>query len=97
MRGVPVVVDIVVGAAVARGDASIYLRLPTRKGYEEKIWDHAAGYAVITEAGRTVSHVRGNPLDFSIGRTLRDNLGVIVTNGKLHEPVVEAVKAVLEL
>ncbi|MBW2697824.1 MAG: 3'(2'),5'-bisphosphate nucleotidase, partial [Deltaproteobacteria bacterium] len=27
-------------AAVGRGDASIYLRLPTRKGYEEKIWDH---------------------------------------------------------
>ncbi len=84
-------------AAVARGDASIYLRLPTRKGYEEKIWDHAAGYAVITEAGGSVSDVRGNPLDFSIGRTLRDNLGVIVTNGKLHAPVVEAVKAVLEV
>ena len=30
-------------AAVGRGDASIYLRLPTRKDYEEKIWDHGAG------------------------------------------------------
>lgn len=25
-------------ASIARGDASIYLRLPTIKGYEEKIW-----------------------------------------------------------
>src|SRR5690606_33636703 len=25
-------------AAVARGDASVYLRLPTVAGYEEKIW-----------------------------------------------------------
>lgn len=30
-------------AVVARGEADIYLRLPTRKGYREKIWDHAGG------------------------------------------------------
>ncbi len=84
-------------AAVSRGDAAIYLRLPTRKGYEEKIWDHAAGCMVILEAGGAVTDVRGNKLDFSIGRTLRDNLGVIVTNGKFHDKVVGAVKEVLEI
>lgn len=84
-------------AAVGRGDASIYLRLPTKKGYEEKIWDHAAGSIVITEAGGRVTDVRGQNLDFSIGRTLRDNLGVIVTNGRLHDQVVNAVMQVLEL
>jgi 3'(2'), 5'-bisphosphate nucleotidase len=84
-------------AAVARGDASIYLRLPTRKGYEEKIWDHAAGSIVITEAGGRVTDVRGRDLDFSIGRTLRDNLGVIVTNGAVHDAVVAAVGEVLGL
>ncbi len=82
-------------AAVARGDASIYLRLPTKKGYEEKIWDHAAGAIVIREAGGRVTDVRGRDLDFSIGRTLRDNLGVIVTNGRLHDRVIEAVGEVL--
>ncbi|MFG0330903.1 MAG: 3'(2'),5'-bisphosphate nucleotidase [Phycisphaerales bacterium] len=84
-------------AAVSRGDASIYLRLPTKKGYEEKIWDHAAGVMVIREAGGRVTDCRGDELDFSIGRTLRDNLGVVVTNGKLHDPVVRAVREVLEL
>ena len=82
-------------AAVARGNASIYLRLPTRADYEEKIWDHAAGWAVITEAGGSVTDVDGKPLDFSIGRTLRDNKGVIVTNGKLHDRTIAAVKKVL--
>src|SRR5690606_4262601 len=38
-------------AGLARGDASIYLRLPTRKDYREKIWDHAAGLIVVEEAG----------------------------------------------
>jgi 3'(2'), 5'-bisphosphate nucleotidase len=82
-------------AAVGRGDASIYLRLPTKKGYEEKIWDHAAGVIVIREAGGCVTDTRGDELDFSLGRTLRDNLGVVVTNGHLHDRVVLAVREVL--
>jgi len=84
-------------AAVARGDASIYLRLPTRKDYVEKIWDHAGGFMVIHEAGGRVTDVRGDPLDFSRGRRLEDNKGVIVTNGHLHERVLTAVGNVLDL
>ena len=45
-------------AVVARGDASIYLRLP-RGGYQENVWDHAAGFLIVTEAGGRVSDVRG--------------------------------------
>ncbi len=84
-------------AAVARGDASVYLRLPTRMDYVEKIWDHAAGWAVITEAGGRVTDCRGDDLDFSIGRGLANNKGVIVTNGPLHDEVVAAVREVLDL
>jgi len=84
-------------AAVARGDASIYLRLPTRKDYVEKIWDHAAGWRIIIEAGGQVTDVRGQPLDFSLGRGLSNNSGVIVTNGLIHDQVIKAVKSVLKL
>lgn len=84
-------------AAVARGDASIYLRLPTRADYEEKIWDHAAGWMVVTEAGGKVTDVRGEPLDFSLGRTLSHNKGVVATNGKLHEEVIAVVRKVLQM
>jgi 3'(2'), 5'-bisphosphate nucleotidase len=84
-------------AAVARGDASIYLRLPTRKDYVEKIWDHAGGWMVVTEAGGTVTDCYGKPLDFSLGRRLESNKGVIVTNGPLHTEVVKTVRDVLGL
>ena len=84
-------------AAVARADASVYLRLPTRADYVEKIWDHAAGYRVVVEAGGRVTDVYGTALDFGLGRGLSSTKGVIVTNGPLHEPVLEAVRAVLEL
>ena len=83
-------------AAVARGDATVYLRLPTRADYVEKIWDHAAGWAVVTEAGGTVTDCQGEPLDFSCGRRLERNRGVIATHGPLHAQVVRAVQQVLE-
>jgi len=82
--------------AVARGDASIYLRLPKREAdgdiirYEEKIWDHAAGMIIIEEAGGRVTDIRGDRLDFTQGKTLKNNLGVIATNGKLHEQALSA-------
>lgn len=82
-------------AAVARGEASIYLRLPTRADYVEKIWDHAAGVIVIEEAGGAVTDVNGKPLEFSKGRGLESNTGVVATNGTLQDTVVDAVKAVL--
>jgi 3'(2'), 5'-bisphosphate nucleotidase len=82
-------------AVVARGEASIYLRLPTRKDYREKIWDHAAGMIAVEEAGGTVTDVTGKPLDFTHGRQLENNAGVIATNGAIHDAVVKAVREVL--
>ncbi len=81
-------------AVVARGDADIYLRLPTRPGYVERIWDHAAGSLVVTEAGGTVTDVAGLPLAFHHGSTLRNNRGIVVTNGPLHAAVLAALEAV---
>ncbi len=80
-------------AVVGRGEADIYLRLPTRADYQEKIWDHAAGMRVVTEAGGRVTDIDGKPLDFSRGRTLRDNRGVVASNGLLHDAVIEAIQA----
>jgi 3'(2'), 5'-bisphosphate nucleotidase len=81
--------------AVARGDASIYLRLPTRADYQEKIWDHAAGKFVVEQAGGVVTDVTGAPLDFSHGSTLAANSGVVATDGRFHDQVIEAVQSVL--
>jgi 3'(2'), 5'-bisphosphate nucleotidase len=81
-------------AAVAEGDASIYLRLPTREDYREKIWDHAAGMLVVEEAGGRVTDVVGRPLEFRHGRTLAANRGVVATCGTIHDEVIAAVQQV---
>lgn len=79
-------------AVVARGEADIYLRLPTRADYREKIWDHAAGVLVIEEAGGVVTDVDGDTLEFTHGGELAANRGVIVTNGRLHARILETLK-----
>lgn len=79
-------------AAVARNDASIYLRLPTRADYREKIWDHAAGKLLVEAAGGVVTDVDGRPLDFTRGRTLEANRGVVATAGAIHDEVLDAVR-----
>ena len=80
--------------AVARGDASIYLRMPTRADYREKIWDHAAGKLVVEEAGGVVTDVAGKPLDFRHGRSLAQNSGVVATVGGIHAQVIAAIREV---
>ncbi len=81
-------------AIVGRGEASIYLRLPSAKGYREKVWDHAAGALVIEEAGGRVTDLDGNPLDLTSGRFLGNQRGIIATNGNFHEEVLEAAREV---
>lgn len=81
-------------AALARGEGAIYLRLPRQPGYQEKIWDHAAGALAVTEAGGRVTDAHGRPLDFSRGRTLCANTGIIASNGPFHDRLLEAVAEV---
>lgn len=83
--------------SIARGAGDIYLRLPTSKTYQEKIWDHAAGDLIVREAGGQVTDTKGNRLDFGVGRTLATNSGVIAAPAAVHGKVLEAVQEVLKL
>jgi 3'(2'), 5'-bisphosphate nucleotidase len=82
-------------AVLAAGQGEIILRLlsPSRPDYQEKIWDQAAGSLVLEEAGGRITDLHGRPLDFTHGRTLAANRGVLATNGWLHEPALQALEA----
>ncbi len=82
-------------AVVARGESALYLRHSLSGTYREKVWDHAAGVLVTEEAGGRVTDVAGRPLDFSKGRELSANRGIVATNGLLHDRVLAAVREVL--
>lgn len=80
--------------AGGHGDLIFRLLSPQRPNYCEKIWDQAAGSLVVEEAGGRVSDLRGAPLDFSLGRELENNLGVLVSNGRVHDAALAALEAV---
>lgn len=76
--------------AVAMADADVYVRPRNRPDYRERVWDHAAGAAIVTAAGGRVTDLDGRDLDFSHGARLDANRGVVVTNGPLHDGIVAA-------
>jgi len=77
-------------AVLARGQADAYLRLPTSKPYIEKIWDHAGGSIIASEAGAVVTDVSGAALDFGHAARLSANRGVIAAAEGLHPRLIEA-------
>jgi 3'(2'), 5'-bisphosphate nucleotidase len=81
--------------SIARGAGDIYLRLPVNATYMENIWDHAAGDIIVREAGGTVTDAQGKRLDFSKGRTLVENKGVVAAPSAVHAQVLEVVMEVL--
>ena len=78
-------------AAVAAGLAEAYLRPRNRADWRERVWDHAAGAAIVTGAGGRVTDLDGLDLDFSTGGTLENNRGVLATNGLVHGMVLGVV------
>jgi 3'(2'), 5'-bisphosphate nucleotidase len=75
---------------LAGGGADAMLRFPPAVGTYDAIWDQAAGSILIQEAGGRVTDLTGRPLDFSAGRRLSRNLGLVASNGLLHDIAMAA-------
>lgn len=78
--------------AAGRGDILFRLLSPDRLDYREKIWDQAAGGLIVEEAGGQISDLYGKPLDFTVGRLLKNNVGVLASNGYLHAGALQALR-----
>jgi 3'(2'), 5'-bisphosphate nucleotidase len=83
-------------AVLAAGGGEVIIRLLStdRPDYLEKIWDQAAGAIILEEAGGRLTDLSGAPLDFGQGRTLKNNRGVLATNGWLHEKILQGLAVV---
>lgn len=77
---------------VSRGQADAFIRLPTDRYYVEKIWDHAAGFLIATEAGAVVSDADGKDLNFSDGEEMRGNQGIVCANSFYHGQIIDTIK-----
>jgi 3'(2'), 5'-bisphosphate nucleotidase len=82
--------------AAGKGDLLFRLLTKAQPDYKEKIWDHAAGSLVIEEAGGRVTDLLGHALDFTQGRTLARNVGIMASNGLLHDAALNALAEVFQ-
>lgn len=74
---------------LAEGNAEIYVRPRSKPDYRENSWDHVAGVVIAQEAGGTVTDLDGKTLDFSKGKTLANNRGVLATASReIHDAAI---------
>ncbi len=83
-------------AVLAAGQGDLMLRLlsASQPNYKEKIWDQAAGSLVLEEAGGRISDLHGVAFNFSTGRSLLSNRGVLASNGLLHAAALRALEKI---
>uniref|UniRef100_A0ACD5YVY5 Uncharacterized protein n=1 Tax=Avena sativa TaxID=4498 RepID=A0ACD5YVY5_AVESA len=81
---------------VASGRASVFFS-KARVNTQIKSWDHAVGVICVQEAGGQISDWSGKPLDLAADLTGRRIIypwgGVLVTNGALHDKLVELISS----
>lgn len=76
-------------AKVARGEVDYYVN--HYPNFHD--WDIAAGHILVEEAGGKVSGIRGQPIVYGSAGT-DQRLGMVATNGVLHEAVVAGLQEV---
>ena len=83
---------------IAEGSADllIHLDLIRRRLRKFYSWRHAAGSLLVEEAGGRVSDLDGHPLDFTTGRVLTRNRGLVVSNGLIHDEALAAIRRATE-
>lgn len=72
------------GARVAMGEADAYVS----PCYAGQLWDVCPSDALVRAAGGRVSDAFGKPIDYR-SRLLAQHRGVVVSNGKLHDSILE--------
>ncbi|XP_073004903.1 putative 3'(2'),5'-bisphosphate nucleotidase, mitochondrial [Typha latifolia] len=81
---------------VASGRASVFI-LRSRTQTVIKVWDHAVGVICVHEAGGQVSDWSGDQLDLAADQRERRIIfpsgGVLVTNGILHEEILDMISS----
>ena len=80
--------------AAGKGDLMLRLISASQPNYREKIWDQAAGSLVLEEAGGQITDLDGKPLDFTTGRSLRENRGILASNRTLHAAALKALRQI---
>ena len=74
-------------AKISSDAADVYLTITNKM----KEWDTCASYCIVTEAGGKMTDMLGNDLSYN-NQTVNHENGILVTNGLVHDRIVEEFK-----
>ena len=72
---------------IGSGEAEAYITTTNKM----KEWDSAASYCIISEAGGKMTDMLGNDITYN-NRDVYHKNGILVTNGLIHDKIIEAFK-----
>ncbi|OCL10412.1 carbohydrate phosphatase [Glonium stellatum] len=81
--------------AMAIADCDLMIRVPKSSAWRAQIWDHAGGVLIFKESGGRVTDLDGAELNFTVGRRLEVNRGLIAARQGMHHVILDAVKEIL--
>ena len=72
---------------ISSGEAEAYITTTNKM----KEWDSAASYCIVNEAGGKMTDMLGNDISYN-NKIVNHKNGILVTNGKIHEKIVNEFK-----
>lgn len=82
-------------AALVLGGADAWVRLASRESAVFYIWDNAGAQLIFTELGGRITDFDGKPIDFSAGRGLHANNGMIAARASVFDAIFKTANELL--
>jgi len=83
-----------VALTLGEGNSQVAFRIP--RDYHSCVWDVAGGALIFEEAGGRVTDAEGKELDFTQGRRLQKNWGIVAALDSIHSRVLKVARSVDE-
>jgi 3'(2'), 5'-bisphosphate nucleotidase len=82
--------------ALIVGGGDVQMRVPRRPAKPAYVWDHAGVQLIFTEVGGKITDLDGREIDFTAGRDLANNRGIIAAKRGVHSILLKVVNEVLD-
>ncbi|CZT24027.1 related to myo-inositol-1(or 4)-monophosphatase [Ramularia collo-cygni] len=83
-------------AALGLGRSDLVVRIFKYTSWRSNMWDHAGGVLIFEEVGGKVTDLDGNSIDFTQGRKMAANYGLVCAPSSVHAHVLELARQVIE-
>jgi len=82
-------------AALSVKRVQVVIRIFKYKSWRSNIWDHAGGVLIYEKVGGKVTDLNGKAIDFSKGRKMSENYGLVCAPSSVHAEVLQIVQDVI--